>query len=96
MSNFWNYTKQNPRSNVLSERVAYVLPRDYGYGFRGPEDKIWGRFEADALTNQICLDINKMLVQYGTRLDLIYEDGLLPNNPVKATSNEIIFWNETG
>ena len=95
MSRFWDYTKQNPRPNELSDAAAYVLPRDYGYGFRGPNDKIWGRFEADDLTNKMCVDLNKLLLQFGTRLDVIYEDGLLPYSPATARYNEIVMWNET-
>ncbi len=94
MSRFWDYIKQNPRPNDVSD-VAYVLPEDYGYGFRGPNDKIWGRFEADDLTNKTCLDLNKLLLQFGTRLDVIYEDGLLPYNQVTTRYNEIFVWNET-
>ncbi len=47
---FWQYTKDNPRpANLLDGRVAFVLPKDWGYGFRGPDDKIWGLWEYDEL-----------------------------------------------
>jgi hypothetical protein len=95
MRRFWDYTKQNSQPNKLSEAVAYVLPIDYGYGFRGPNDKIWGRFEADDITNQLCVDLNNLLQQYGTRLDVIYEDGLLLNSEATAKYKEIFMWNET-
>ena len=36
---------QNRTSNV--ERVAYVLPENYGWGFRNPQDTIWGVWAAD-------------------------------------------------
>ena len=43
MQQFWQYAQANPRpSDPPSSRVAFVLPNDYGYGFRGPDDKIWG------------------------------------------------------
>ena len=42
LQQFWTYVKENPRTNGLqNKRVAYVLPADYAYGFRGPDDKIW-------------------------------------------------------
>jgi len=94
MSEFWEYTKQNPRPNDVSD-AAYVLPKDYGYGFRGPSDKIWGRFEADAITNKLCVDLNELLLRFGTRLDVIYEDELLADSPAAAGYNEIFMWNET-
>jgi hypothetical protein len=95
MRRFWDYTKQNSQPNKLSDVVAYVLPRDYGYGFRGPNDKIWGRFEADDIANQLCVDLNNLLQQYGTRLDVIYEDDLLLNSEATAKYKEIFMWNET-
>ena len=43
LKQFWNYARNNPRTpQALSEKVAYVLPKDYAYGFRGPNDKILG------------------------------------------------------
>jgi hypothetical protein len=95
MSKFWDYTRQNARPNGLSETTAYVLPKDYGYGFRGSNDTIWGRFEADALTNQICVDLNKLLVQFGTQLDVIYEEGWVSSSALASRYKELFFWNET-
>ena len=95
MSEFWEYTRQNSRPKEMGEMAAYVLPKDYGYGLRGPNDKIWGRFEADDLANQICVNLNELLLQYGTRLDVIYEDVLLSNSPATARYKEIFMWNET-
>ena len=95
MSNFWDYTRQNSRSDGVSDAVAYVLPEDYGYGFRGPEDKIWGRFEADDLASQICIDLNELLLQFDKRLDIIYEDELFSQSQITARYYEIFLWNET-
>jgi hypothetical protein len=41
MREFWNYMNTVPQPTQAS-KTAYVLPEDYGYGFRGPEDRIWG------------------------------------------------------
>ena len=60
--------------------MAYVLPKDYGYGFRGPNDKIWGFWEADNLTSKVCSDLSNLLAKYDKRLDIIYDDGLDANN----------------
>jgi hypothetical protein len=92
MNKFWSYTKQNPQSDGLDERVAYVLPRDYGYGFRGPIDNIWGRFEADNLTMQMCADINELLLQFGTQLDIVYDDEVLFGSSPADRYREIVMW----
>ncbi len=93
MEQFWQYTQNNPRTNNQSEkRVAFVLPEGYGYGFRGPDDKIWGLWEADALSYELSHHIGSLLEQYGTRLDIIYED--YPFNYEEQYS-EIYFTNGT-
>jgi hypothetical protein len=93
LQQFWQYAQDNPRkSNPLSDRVAYVLPNGYGYGFRGPNDKIWGIWEADALSYNVSISINSLLDEYGTKLDIIYDDGLLSGN-MKGYS-KLIYWND--
>ena len=94
MQQFWEYAKANPQSyNSSMHRVAYVLPEHYAYGFRGPEDKIWGLFQADILTGPLCVDLNNAMEQYGNRLDIIYDDPAFPNYP--AVYGQLKFWNGT-
>ena len=92
LEQFWQYVQDNPRNKIqIEKRVAFVLPKNYGYGFRGPEDKIWGLWEADALSLQISHHLGYLLEEYGTNLDIIYDDGLeLDKNYTKY-----IFWNGT-
>ena len=91
---FWNYIKNNPRkSAAASERVAYVLPKSFAYGFRGPNDKIWGFWEANEQSYEIGVQLGKLLDDYGNRLDIIYEDGL---SSVDSTDyGKLIFWDGT-
>jgi hypothetical protein len=94
LSVFWHYVQNNPRNSFLvSDRVAYVLPKDYAYGFRGPNDKIWGFWEADAFSDQLCQKLGSLIEEYGFRLDVIYDDGL-ENNGTYGYS-KLIFWNGT-
>jgi hypothetical protein len=91
---FWEYAKKNPRQITPAHgRVAYVLPKDYGYGFRGPNDKIWGFWEADNLTGRVCSDIGNLLTQYDKKLDIIYDDGLEANGT--SGYGGLFFWNGT-
>jgi len=81
LQRFWQYTRTNPRrSNPVSDRGAYVLPNGFGYGFRGPDDKIWGLWQADSLSQNISVSLGRLLEEYGTQLDIIYDDGLQPGN----------------
>jgi hypothetical protein len=75
MKQFWQYVQSNPRTiTPVSDRTAYVLPQYYAYGFRGPNDSIWGLWGPDSLTNAICMNVSNLLQTYGTNLDIIYPD----------------------
>jgi hypothetical protein len=94
LKQFWDYAKDNPRKIRAScERVAYVLPEGYAYGFRGPWDKIWGFWEGvdEELSYQISVDVGKALEEYDTKLDIIYEDEIF----VDDTYWKYFFWNGT-
>ncbi len=94
LEQFWQYTLDNPRTkSETDDRVAYVLPKDYGYGFRGPDDKIWGLWTADAFSYEVSVDLGNMLEQYGSKLDVIYEDTVDPFNV--GHYSKLIFWNGT-
>ena len=94
LKRFWQYSQQNNRQTIpISERVAYVLPKNYAYGFRGPNDKIWGLWEADELSVPISVTLGNLLEQHTSKLDIIYED-------INQTSNSneytlLISWNDT-
>ena len=97
LKKFWRYINRNPRMiDTMTDRVAYVLPEGYGYGFRGPDDKIWGLWETDVLwniSNRIWNDVNALLEDYGLRMDIIYEDGVKYNGASEYC--KLIFWNGT-
>lgn len=94
MKDFWNYARTNPQPAQNSVQTAYVLPLDYGYGFRGPNEPLWGLFPADSLTQTILNDTYSLLNQYNSKLDIIYEaktNGI----PANLTYPTLIFWNGT-
>ena len=90
LKEFWQYTLDNPRkSPQIEKRVAFVLPKDYGYGFRGPEDKIWGLWEGTDLSLEMSYHLGSFLEEYGTNLDIIYGNEIITNE----IYNKYIFWN---
>jgi hypothetical protein len=94
LNRFWGYMKQNPRQNTKNTgRVAYVLPRDYGYGFRGPDDKIWGFWETDSLAGNVCSGLSQLFSKYGEKLDIIYDYGLQPGNTYGY--DKLFYWNDS-
>ncbi|MCW4045658.1 MAG: hypothetical protein NWE94_09105 [Candidatus Bathyarchaeota archaeon] len=93
LKRFWQYAAENPRTNSTNtDRVAFVLPKDFAYGFRGPSDKIWGLWEATSLANELCITLNNHLDQYGVKLDVIYDE---IENYTALPYSKIIFWNGT-
>ena len=93
LKQFWEYVKTHPQpSNPVDDRVAYVLPPDFGYGFRGPDDWIWGLWKNSTLSNKIWNDVNTYSQQYGQKFDIIYAG--TPNFDDWAY-NKIIYWNGT-
>ena len=94
MQRFWNYMQTHqPKTTSTNERTTFVLPDAYGYGFRGPQDHIWGLWEADAFAYNMSTSVNALLNQYGEKLDIIYDDGLQPGN---NGYNQLIYWNTYG
>ena len=94
MKQFWQYTRENPRkAETTGDRIGYVLPKDYAYGFRGPTDKIWGLWEAESIpefSEELCSELNRLMDVHEKRLDIIYNDNLEFDQYSKY-----IFWNGT-
>ncbi len=94
LKRFWQYTKDNPRSsNPIRDRVTYVLPNGYGYGFRGPSDTVWGLWAADEFSFEISSELGGLIERYQNSLDIIYDDGLGAGNSYGYS--KLIFWNGT-
>ena len=92
LRDFWQYRVEHPNGEYVNgDRVAFVLPKGYGYGFRGPDDKIWGLWESDALSFEISQKLGDLLEEYDKRLDVIYDDDL----EFDDTYSRYIFWNST-
>jgi hypothetical protein len=98
---FWQYTQDNPRTvSQVSDRSAYVLPQDFGYGFRSPNDTIFGLWNADwdgtASLNfvaDISMCVVTFLQMFGPNLDILYTNG---NETVKSLGYQnVIYWNDT-
>ena len=48
LQKFWNTLQSNPSSFGSNKpEAAYIVPKDYGFGFRSPNDTIWGLKPAD-------------------------------------------------
>jgi hypothetical protein len=91
LEKFWNNI-QTLNVNTQPEAVL-VLPHDYGWGMRTREDKIWGIWAPDATSAQIWGIKEKLLAQYGTQLDIVYDDAQFPF--ADKGYQHVYFWNQT-
>jgi hypothetical protein len=91
LERFWNDVVHNP--NVvyggIKAEVALVLPENYGWGMRRPDDTIWGLWKADSVSQQIWTQLQDKLEQYGQKLDIVYED---PAFPVEGKYGSVFYW----
>jgi len=93
MSKFWIETTSGKLSwdSVKAEAVL-VLPNNYGWGMRHPEDKIWGFWGPDSKSDDIWWLSQELLTKYGETLDIIYDDY---NYDLTEKYTKIYFWNST-
>ncbi|MGD9130352.1 MAG: hypothetical protein PVH73_02100 [Candidatus Bathyarchaeota archaeon] len=95
LERFWNEVVQSSavkHGSVKAEAVL-VLPENYGWGMRNPEDKIWSLWGPDDKSQQIWELSRSLLDQYGLGLDIVYYD---PEFPVAEKYTQIYYWNHTG
>ena len=102
MKQFWQYAQTNPRTEMpLSTRSVYVLPENYGDGFRGPNDTIWGLWRADFnvaegsqnFTANIRRSIATLLQVFGPKLDIVYQRA--DQNVESMGYETVLYWNDT-
>jgi hypothetical protein len=94
LKRFWDYAHSNPQDFAsIKAEVAYVLPQDYGFGLRGPDDTIWGLFPPDDLSAKAWNDVNTLANRYGAGFDVLFNDAEFEG--VRNRYERLFFWNET-
>jgi len=94
LERFWNGIVKNPKfaHGSTKAEAALVLPKNYAWGMRNPEDRIWGYWGPDEKSLAIWSLSRSLLTQYGLRLDILYDD---PNFPVNNNYTKVYYWNQT-
>ena len=90
LESFWNDVVQNPEVKQCSIRgeAVLVLPKNYGWGMRSPDDTIWGLWDADEKSEQIWNLRSNLIDQYGLKLDIVYDD---PDFPVEGKYAQTVY-----
>ncbi len=92
LEEFWNQIVTKSAPSSPHAEAALVLPKDYGWGMRNPDDKIWGFWGPDDKSPLIWNNTQTLLSKYGLRLDIIYDD---PAFPIEGNYSKIYYWNQT-
>ncbi len=94
LERFWNMLYADPsRFGKNSAEAAYVVPSDYGFGFRSAADTIWGLFPPDNRSAKIYGDIQTLIEHYGAKFDILY-DGTETETAI-GNYKEVYYWNQT-
>jgi hypothetical protein len=94
METFWEMThsQQSSLERVEAE-VAFVLPKNYGWGMRRLDDRIWKpEWGPDDKSPLIWENMNKLIERHGLKLDIIYDD---PQFNYEEKYSQVIYWNST-
>ncbi|MDR2707753.1 MAG: hypothetical protein LBB87_03280 [Nitrososphaerota archaeon] len=93
LEHFWNDVVQNPKikHGSIKAEAALVLPQNYGWGMRPPEDNIWGTWPANSTTQQIWNQVQNKIETHGLKLDIVYKD---PDYTVSEKYANIYYWDQ--
>ena len=94
LERFWNDINMlSPETRGSNKaEAALVLPKNYGWGMRTPDDKIWGAWGPDDKSPQIWRISRDLLAHYAFGLDIIYDDTAFPLDNLYPI---IYLWNGT-
>ena len=93
LQRFWKDITHNKFEDLSKPDAALILPTNFGWGMRNPNDTIWGFWLTDNRTQQIAIVTSKLLTQYGARLDIVYDE---PDYPIsKVNYQQVYYWNQT-
>jgi hypothetical protein len=93
MQRFWNDIINGKFIDRRALDTALVLPHNYGWGLRSPNDTIWGFWPPDDKSPQIGLAVGILLAKYGTNLDIVFEDSAFPVS--NGHYKQVYYWNQT-
>ena len=97
LQKFWNDIHTNPgQYGSNSAEAAFVIPADFGFGFRSATDTIWGLFPADnyTLTPTIWNDTQILIADYHNRLNIVYDDPEIIGSTLNNYTR-VFYYNQT-
>jgi hypothetical protein len=93
LQRLWNDITTQQYADLSSPQAALVLPKNFGWGLRNPNDTMWGFWLSDNRTNQVAVVTAMCIYYYGVNLDIVYEDSAYPITNVAY--QKVYYWNAT-
>ena len=93
LQRFWNDITTKKYADLSIPQAALVLPKNFGWGLRNPNDTVWGFWLTDNRTNQVAIVTAMCIYYYGVNLDIVYEDSTYPITNVAY--QKVYYWNAT-
>jgi hypothetical protein len=90
---FWTEITTKQIADSSGPDAALVLPKNFGWGLRNPNDTIWGFWLTDNRTQTVAVITSKLVSYYGINLDIVYEDPAFP--VTSGNYQHIYYWNST-
>ena len=95
LQKFWSTLHSNPASfGQNPAQAAYIVPKDYGFGFRYASDRIWGLFPSDQQSAKIYGDVQTLTDRYGAGLDILYDEPDI-TAAMLANYSHVFYWNQS-
>jgi hypothetical protein len=93
LEQFWTdiTTHKDLVHGSVEAEAALVLPMNYGWGMRYPNDRNW-YWQAGERAEKIWNLSETLFLKYGDKIDIIYDD---PTFPMHDNYKKIYYWNES-
>jgi hypothetical protein len=93
LERFWSEVVQNPKVTygTIKAEAVLVLPKNYGWGLRSPNDHMWGLWPADNNAQEIWNQIQNKIDKHGLKLDIVFEE---PNYFSWNYNHIYYYWNQ--
>jgi hypothetical protein len=94
LERFWKNVVQSTAvvHGGIKAEVAFVFPKNYGWGLRRIEDSVWGLWEPTSEAKQAWSFLQDVLANHGLRLDIVYDD---VEYLLAGKYRQVYYWNQT-
>jgi hypothetical protein len=92
LERFWKKITTETDYAPHEAQTALLLPRNYGWGMRSPNDTIWGLWGPDEKSTQVWNATRTLLTSFAPNADIVYDDARFS---VEDKYSTIYYWNST-